>query len=584
MPKLLRAFVLVSAVLAATVVPALALVTFDFEQSYFIEPGVEIKDHALIRVDGVYHLFYLRGNPAVNIGHATSPDLIHWTTLPPVLSIDPSAWDNHAMWAPAIVKHDNAYMMYYTGVNTAGSQATGLAVTGEFEHWYKLPWSVYHPDPSWATWSDTEWSHGRDPFIFQYNGKWYMLNTALTRGALGAISCAESNDLITWTDIGPLFTNTSWHVMESVQCIPHGNKWNLFFTEETVAGISTMASDSLFSGWDISKRVVIDFGAAAEINQFDPDKYIISRHAIHQFNNGQGSQFVIKLDSLRWGPTSPYVYRPWPLFKDWQQVSGYAFAYAPTFLNNPKARGVDVDVNFVGNSWLSSSERYQGPLGAGASGDYWGDYVTGVLRSRTFTITGNSINLLVGGGNYPDACYVALVNAGTQAILQEATGENTDAMTRRYWDVRPYKGKQVYIEVVDNSTEAFGHISCDDIHESADVVGTVSSNDKLLRKPPKTSGQTASVVRLFQNTPNPFNPTTSISYSLATDAFVSLEVFDVSGSRVRRLVDGRSTVGLHDVTWDGRDDHANPLSSGIYFYRLVVDGRSVDTKKMILLK
>ena len=60
-------------------------VHFDFEQKFFFEFGFEVKDHCLIRDGSTYHLFYLRGNPAVDIGHATSPDLKHWTMLPPVL-------------------------------------------------------------------------------------------------------------------------------------------------------------------------------------------------------------------------------------------------------------------------------------------------------------------------------------------------------------------------------------------------------------------------------------------------------------------------------------------------------------------
>ncbi|MCZ6538776.1 MAG: hypothetical protein O6922_02995, partial [Chloroflexi bacterium] len=98
MPTLLR-FVLVIC-LISTAVPAGALVKFDFEQKYFIDLGQESKDHTLIRIDGEYHLYYLRGNPALTIGHATSPDLIHWTIQPQLLSIGPpGSWDDKALWA-----------------------------------------------------------------------------------------------------------------------------------------------------------------------------------------------------------------------------------------------------------------------------------------------------------------------------------------------------------------------------------------------------------------------------------------------------------------------------------------------------
>ena len=65
---------------------------------------------------------------------------------------------------------------------------------------------------------------------------------------------------------------------------------------------------------------------------------------------------------------------------------------------------------------------------------------------------------------------------------------------------------------------------------------------------------------------------------------VTLDVFDVQGKLVRRLRDQDEPVGVYDVRWDGRNDQGKPLSSGIYFYRLTVNGQAISTKKMILLK
>jgi hypothetical protein len=83
---------------------------------------------------------------------------------------------------------------------------------------------------------------------------------------------------------------------------------------------------------------------------------------------------------------------------------------------------------------------------------------------------------------------------------------------------------------------------------------------------------------LDQNFPNPFNPSTVISYQLPTNALVVLKVFDVLGREVETLVHARQNAGSHSVTFD-----ATNLPSGVYFYRLKA-GTYHDTKKLLLLK
>jgi hypothetical protein len=93
----------------------------------------------------------------------------------------------------------------------------------------------------------------------------------------------------------------------------------------------------------------------------------------------------------------------------------------------------------------------------------------------------------------------------------------------------------------------------------------------------------AGVVLLRQNTPNPFNPSTVISYQLKEPRQVELEVYDVAGHLVRRLVDGREDVGDHAVVWDGRDVRGFATPSGVYFYRFVAE-EFTESRKMLLVK
>ncbi|MCD4829374.1 MAG: T9SS type A sorting domain-containing protein [Candidatus Cloacimonetes bacterium] len=88
---------------------------------------------------------------------------------------------------------------------------------------------------------------------------------------------------------------------------------------------------------------------------------------------------------------------------------------------------------------------------------------------------------------------------------------------------------------------------------------------------------------LHQNRPNPFNPVTTIGFSLPVSGQVELAVYNVRGGRVKTLVNGDMKPGDHTVTWQGTDDNGSPVASGVYFYRLQAGG-SAETRKMLLLK
>jgi len=88
---------------------------------------------------------------------------------------------------------------------------------------------------------------------------------------------------------------------------------------------------------------------------------------------------------------------------------------------------------------------------------------------------------------------------------------------------------------------------------------------------------------LEQNVPNPFNPSTTISFALPHDARTNLRVFDASGRLVRILVSRDLGAGEHSVHWDGRDLSGRSVPTGIYVYELSA-GRERFTKKMLLMK
>lgn len=88
---------------------------------------------------------------------------------------------------------------------------------------------------------------------------------------------------------------------------------------------------------------------------------------------------------------------------------------------------------------------------------------------------------------------------------------------------------------------------------------------------------------LAQNTPNPFNPSTTIRFTLADGGDTELQVFDVRGNNIKRLVAGSLAAGDHSVSWDGTDEAGQRVPSGIYFYRLR-SGSYEGMQRMVLLK
>jgi len=91
--------------------------------------------------------------------------------------------------------------------------------------------------------------------------------------------------------------------------------------------------------------------------------------------------------------------------------------------------------------------------------------------------------------------------------------------------------------------------------------------------------------RLIANYPNPFNPNTTISFFTAENTEnAEINIYNIKGQRVNQLRNTNYELGINEVIWDGRDSNNKEVSSGIYFYNLRIDGKSIDTKKCLLLK
>ncbi len=89
---------------------------------------------------------------------------------------------------------------------------------------------------------------------------------------------------------------------------------------------------------------------------------------------------------------------------------------------------------------------------------------------------------------------------------------------------------------------------------------------------------------LEQNYPNPFNPTTTIPLALPKSAQIKVTVYDILGKVIKSVYNGVAEPGRHYFQWDGSDNSGKRVASGLYFYRLDIEGREGFTKKMVLMK
>jgi FlgD Ig-like domain len=109
------------------------------------------------------------------------------------------------------------------------------------------------------------------------------------------------------------------------------------------------------------------------------------------------------------------------------------------------------------------------------------------------------------------------------------------------------------------------------------IVGSLSSTGQLPR---------AGRMSLYQNVPNPFNPSTTISFDLGDEAGlfpVDLDIYDLRGRLVAGIFSGSLEAGFYSFIWDGKDSRGRPVASGVYFYRLKA-GAQVAVRKMIMIK
>ena len=219
-----------------------------------------------------------------------------------------------------------------------------------------------------------------------------------------------------------------------------------------------------------------------------------------------------------------------------------------------------------------SSESYGGTSSDGAQGVTW-DSAGNLALSGTFrspAVTFGGAPLLHSGGFGSDWFAAVLDDTGAHLFSRPYTGNGQYEMVPRF-----QASGELLLWGAGGGNTNFGG-------------GVVANTGLFLAMLEGATTVTASpvlpgAIRLAQNTPNPFNPRTSIRFRLAEAADVGLEIFDAAGRRVRSLTLGRRSAGDHDVVFDGRDAHGRELASGVYHYRLRSGNESL-VRRMVLVR
>lgn len=219
-----------------------------------------------------YHLFFLKapkslGNPDARhqnarVGHAVSTDLTNWTVLPD--AIGPGArgeWDDMSTWTGSVIRAEDRWHMYYTGVNHAEqglTQRIGRAFSDDLVTWTKDSAFRLEADPRWYeqldldVWFDLTW---RDPWVYfdDAAGEYRMLITARAKdGAVdsrGVIGFARSTDLVEWEVLPPIASPGAFGHLEVPQLEREGDRWYLFFSAyEWAHGAERVAAGTAHCG------------------------------------------------------------------------------------------------------------------------------------------------------------------------------------------------------------------------------------------------------------------------------------------------------------------------------------------------
>ncbi|MDP8287164.1 MAG: PKD domain-containing protein, partial [Candidatus Electryonea clarkiae] len=179
-------------------------------------------------------------------------------------------------------------------------------------------------------------------------------------------------------------------------------------------------------------------------------------------------------------------------------------------------------------------------------------------------------DICVGSAFIEDDELISLIASTDDPLTEEIDGfTEGNEMSFRFWDSSEDTVIELTVTVI-SGDETFASLGTSVL--DLEIMTTGISDDPI-----------PTVTKLDSNYPNPFNPETTINFSIKESGHVTLEIYNIKGQKVKTLVNDVKNAGYHSVVWDGTDDNRNPVSSGIYLYKMN-GGNQIMLKKMLLVK
>ncbi len=384
---------------------------FTPEENWMNDPN------GLVYHDGRYHLFY-QYNPHgdqwgnMSWGHAISDDLLHWEEQGVAIPVT----DGVEAWSgSAVVDHQNTtgfgssnnppLVAIYTGHEPGQPQTQYLAYSTDNGD----NWTIYDGNPV----LDIDNYDFRDPKVFWHDetDRWIMV---VARAVDRVIDIYGSDDLKDWellSEFGPTGSvDGVWECPDlfelPVDGDPDNTRWVLQIdvTDGSPAGGT---------------------GAQYFIGDFDGEEFI-AEDQVDELPDGEVFDDFEREDHGNW------------------QVEGDAFGDGPAA---GTLEGQQPVVGFLGEKLINSF--------------HGGDETQGSMTSPEFTIDYDYINFLIGGGNHPGEVGMDLII--DDEVVYSATGDNSERLDWKAWDVRDYTGEEAHFEIYDHYSGGWGHILIDHI-------------------------------------------------------------------------------------------------------------------------
>ncbi|UOY04947.1 hypothetical protein L0P88_13400 [Muricauda sp. SCSIO 64092] len=396
--------------------------------------------------------------------------------------------DHYPAWAPHAIRYNGECWLFYAPQNFFIEKSKDMSNWEIVNHYAnKLP--VKNPYEL----EKFDFRNGgadiRDYMILRIDKEtWLLYHTGIEKGTgVASITVYESkNGLANWKYVGEAMTfrgikTKPWSSGESPFVFKRGNYFYLSLTH--TSGEAGYHQTWMFRSKDpyyfgnyggihdqTSKKncdFVTGFGAHAPEIIYEPDanKWYMttcgwSWDRVKKPEAASGGVAIAEIEWKKTGATLTNHDFEYGTLTGWEK-EGEAFELS---LANYQHKGKNIKQNgsfFVSSLFYESSNQETFKVG-GVKKDA---SQTGVVRSESFILTkGATLDFLIMGGNNSETLYVALVDANKGGILAKTSGNQSFEFERKKFDVSQYAGQECYLEIVDNDTTAWGHISVDDVN------------------------------------------------------------------------------------------------------------------------